>query len=274
MPENQTETPNPLDMWRQFITDSERQWNGFFKDVLGTDGFSSAMNTWVEASLSVQRMVADQLERYYTAFNIPTHNDLVALGERMKGIEDTLARLESVIASTAVPSAVSHTMVRAKPARTKRPPATTGKPPLKEQVLHFVNKKMPGGLPKRTARALLDIEDRHYVPIIRDPVRTNSESRIAASVKILNVGLTAATTVPWADTSRTLEDLLEHAELDFMHVHEPFAPSAASAALRHSRTLNVGTFHSNTERFLSTQVPIRKRARPAKAQQEVVEEVG
>jgi FAD/FMN-containing dehydrogenase/Fe-S oxidoreductase len=61
-------------------------------------------------------------------------------------------------------------------AQTARPPATTGKPPLKEQVLHFVNKKMPGGLPKKTARALLDIEDRHYVPIIRDPVRTTSES--------------------------------------------------------------------------------------------------
>ncbi len=39
-----------------------------------------------------------------------------------------------------------------------------------------------------------------------------------------------------------------------MHVHEPFAPSAASAALRHSRALNVGTFHSTTERFVSTQV--------------------
>ena len=39
-----------------------------------------------------------------------------------------------------------------------------------------------------------------------------------------------------------------------MHVHEPFAPSAASAALRHSRALNVGSFHSATERLLSTQV--------------------
>lgn len=56
------------------------------------------------------------------------------------------------------------------------------------------------------------------------------------------------------DVSRTLEELLELAELDFMHVHEPFAPSAASAALRHSRALNVGTFHSTTERFVSTQV--------------------
>jgi FAD/FMN-containing dehydrogenase/Fe-S oxidoreductase len=60
--------------------------------------------------------------------------------------------------------------------QTARPPATTGKPAMKEQVLHFVNKKMPGGLPKKTARALLDIEDRHYVPIIRDPKRTTSES--------------------------------------------------------------------------------------------------
>ena len=56
------------------------------------------------------------------------------------------------------------------------------------------------------------------------------------------------------DVSRTLEELLERAELDFMHVHEPFAPSAASAALRHSRALNVGTFHSTTERFVSTQM--------------------
>src|SRR5215213_4913816 len=56
------------------------------------------------------------------------------------------------------------------------------------------------------------------------------------------------------DVSRTLEDLLDHAELDFVHVHEPFAPSASSAALRHSRALNVGSFHSTTERFVSTQV--------------------
>ena len=125
-PNTEEQQENPLDLWRQFITDSERQWNGFFKDVLGTDGFSSAMNTWVEASLSVQRMVADQLERYYTTFNIPTHNDLMALGERMKAIEDTLSRLESSLVS-AGPSAVSRTIVRPKPPRTKRPAVTAGR---------------------------------------------------------------------------------------------------------------------------------------------------
>jgi glycosyltransferase involved in cell wall biosynthesis len=56
------------------------------------------------------------------------------------------------------------------------------------------------------------------------------------------------------DVSRTLEELLERTEFDFVHVHEPFAPSASSAALRHSRALNVGTFHATTERFVSTQM--------------------
>jgi hypothetical protein len=35
-------------------------------------------------------------------------------------------------------------------------------------------------------------------------------------------------------------------------VHEPFAPSTSNAALRHSRALNVGSFHSTAERLLST----------------------
>ncbi|MBP7519298.1 MAG: DUF3683 domain-containing protein [Leptothrix sp. (in: Bacteria)] len=60
--------------------------------------------------------------------------------------------------------------------QTSAPPASVGSAPLKEQVIHFVNKKMPGGLPNRTARALLDIEDPAYVPIIRNPASTSADS--------------------------------------------------------------------------------------------------
>lgn len=60
--------------------------------------------------------------------------------------------------------------------QTQAPPATVGTPTVKEQVIHFINKKMPGNLPKRSARALLDIEDKDYVPIIRDPKTTTSET--------------------------------------------------------------------------------------------------
>ncbi|MGI9133338.1 MAG: (Fe-S)-binding protein, partial [Rhodoferax sp.] len=60
--------------------------------------------------------------------------------------------------------------------QTQAPPASVGAAPLKEQVIHFVNKKMPGGLPKKPARALLDIEDPAYVPIIRTPHTTSADS--------------------------------------------------------------------------------------------------
>ena len=60
--------------------------------------------------------------------------------------------------------------------QTRQPPATTGAPPLQAQVIHFVNKKMPAGLPTKTARALLDIEDRHYVPILRNPRTTSADA--------------------------------------------------------------------------------------------------
>jgi len=60
--------------------------------------------------------------------------------------------------------------------QTSAPPASVGTAPIKEQVIHFINKKMPGNLPKKTARALLDIEDNDYVPIIRNPQTTTSET--------------------------------------------------------------------------------------------------
>ena len=62
---------------------------------------------------------------------------------------------------------------------------------------------------------------------------------------------------PPVDVARTIEEVLGIAPLDFVHVHEPFAPSTSSVALRHSRALNVGSFHAPTERVLSTQVARR-----------------
>ena len=61
-------------------------------------------------------------------------------------------------------------------AQTAHPPATLGRPPLKAQVIHFINKPMPGNLPKKTSRALLDIEDSTMVPIIRDPRKMSEDS--------------------------------------------------------------------------------------------------
>ena len=56
------------------------------------------------------------------------------------------------------------------------PPATVGAPTVKTQIIHFLNRPMPGNLPKRTSRGLLDIEDDKVIPVIRNPRVTGADS--------------------------------------------------------------------------------------------------
>ncbi|HWU82186.1 MAG TPA: DUF3683 domain-containing protein, partial [Methylophilaceae bacterium] len=58
----------------------------------------------------------------------------------------------------------------------KKPPATLGKPEIKAQVVHFLNRPMPKNMPTKTSRALLGIEDDTMVPVIRNPQKTNDDS--------------------------------------------------------------------------------------------------
>jgi glycosyltransferase involved in cell wall biosynthesis len=98
----------------------------------------------------------------------------------------------------------------------------------------------------------------------RRAIRSNSDSlleRADSGPVILGVGEVLpfsparrrAASLP-VDVARTIEETLTAVPLDVVHVHEPFAPSASSVALRHSRALNVGSFHAPTERILSTQL--------------------
>jgi len=109
----------------------------------------------------------------------------------------------------------------------------------------------------------------HSTALVRDSRRLIRSGELFGpeddGVRVLGVGellpmagaRRGAMPAPPLDISRTIEEALSTAPPDFVHVHEPFAPSAASVALRHSRSLNVGSFHAPAERVLSTQVARR-----------------
>jgi FAD/FMN-containing dehydrogenase/Fe-S oxidoreductase len=58
----------------------------------------------------------------------------------------------------------------------RHPPATLGRPDVKAQVIHFLTRPLPAGVPSQTSRALLDIEDDALIPVIRDPQKAGEDS--------------------------------------------------------------------------------------------------
>ena len=118
----------------------------------------------------------------------------------------------------------------------------------------------------RAGHRVLVIAPSQSGALVRDSrraIRSSPESLLdgAENPRIVGVGEVLpfagarrrAASLP-VDVARTIEQAMEALALDVVHVHEPFAPSAASVALRHSRALNVGGFHAPTERILSTQL--------------------
>jgi hypothetical protein len=106
--------------------------------------------------------------------------------------------------------------------------------------------------------------DRDLVRRSRDRIRRGGDELFAEEVlavgeilpELPSASRRRAPGLP-VDVARTVEELLDGAPLDVVHVHEPFALSTAAAALRHSRALNVGTFHAPAERLVSMQAARR-----------------
>ncbi len=56
------------------------------------------------------------------------------------------------------------------------PAATTGRPKVRTQVIELVRRPLRVDLPRRTTRAMLGLEDRDTVPVVRDPARVTDDS--------------------------------------------------------------------------------------------------
>ncbi|MDX1383489.1 MAG: hypothetical protein R3190_07600 [Thermoanaerobaculia bacterium] len=108
---------DPMDVWRQRLTQAERDWNRYFNDLMGTDTFAQTMGLWMNGVLELQRTLGAALERYFTTLNLPTGSDVKEIAERLTRIEERLRRIE------AATSAPVERPRRPTPPRTRKPPA-------------------------------------------------------------------------------------------------------------------------------------------------------
>ena len=96
MAESQPRIPTPGDLmgpWRQMAEQAEQQWNQFFNQAMNTEQFATMMSRYMEGYLTFQQSLAQNVERYMQGLNLPTRNDITALGERLATIESQLSVL-------------------------------------------------------------------------------------------------------------------------------------------------------------------------------------
>jgi hypothetical protein len=111
-------------LWRNWLSETERQWNTFFNDVMGTDAFGRLMGGYLEIYGTFQRLVAQNMERSLSTLNVPTRSDIVDLSERLSMVEERLTSIDSSLRSLA--EAVGHpsqpaAVTQLRPRRTRRP---------------------------------------------------------------------------------------------------------------------------------------------------------
>lgn len=100
--------PDPGAAFREWVTQWERSFDAMANQLMGTEGFSQAMNEFQKSQLSAQRMFAENMTQFLTNMNMPTREDILRLGEAVQGLDRRLERIEaqlSIKSDTAAPRA-------------------------------------------------------------------------------------------------------------------------------------------------------------------------
>lgn len=117
--------PDIMELWRKWLTQSERQFNTFSNEVMNNEAYARTLGGYMELHAAIQRMMADGMQRYLSFINVPSRSDVVGLGEALRVIENRLARIEEMlqIAAEVVDTRERGPLPGSEPARTRRPPS-------------------------------------------------------------------------------------------------------------------------------------------------------
>lgn len=121
----QDKPKTPQETFSEIVTQWERNYDAFANQVMGTEGFSQAMNEMQKNQLGYQRMLAQTMSEQMAALNIPSREDILNLADAIHQMDRRLERIEEKLAVSSPSSSA-----RKRPPRTKQPPtAEAGESP-------------------------------------------------------------------------------------------------------------------------------------------------
>ena len=118
-----TAAKDPADAIRAAIATLEERIDLIATSLMGTDEFARTANAASNLQLKLKKGMSDHMARQLALFNMPSREDISAIGERLMTMDERLIRIEDILARLA-PVAAPAT---GRPARTRKPPSKKAK---------------------------------------------------------------------------------------------------------------------------------------------------
>jgi hypothetical protein len=111
-------TNDPMAFFRQMVAQWEKVTNELGGKVASSSEFAQGIHGMTTASLTVQQAISEATGKALVAANMPTRDDLIAIGERLGAVEARLANIEAILSQ----SVSSVAPLSSGPKRTRKPP--------------------------------------------------------------------------------------------------------------------------------------------------------
>ena len=117
--------PDPAEVFRNLVTEWERGFDAMANKIMGTDEFSRSMNQFQDLQLNMQKRFNEAMAEQLTTFNLPSRDDILRLGESIRGLDKRLSKIEMLLAKQSKKGGKGKKGKKKHggPPRTKQPPS-------------------------------------------------------------------------------------------------------------------------------------------------------
>ncbi|MES2056347.1 MAG: poly(R)-hydroxyalkanoic acid synthase subunit PhaE [Pseudomonadota bacterium] len=112
-------TPDPSAFMREMLGQWETMANQFGGDVMKSGEFARVMQGATTAQMNAQTAAHQMMDKALAAANMPSRSEVEDLSARLRGVEETVGRIEALLMAQAGIKPPE----RPKPKRTRKPPA-------------------------------------------------------------------------------------------------------------------------------------------------------
>jgi hypothetical protein len=116
---------DPLAPWRDLVSQWEKNVNALANKTMASDEYSQSMHGAMSTTLKLQEAMRDAMAAYLANANLPSRTEVLAIAERLGGVEARLDRMTALLERIGAKDAGASD---AAPPRAPRPPRTKTPP--------------------------------------------------------------------------------------------------------------------------------------------------